>query len=239
MSSRSRTATVAGVFYLVTEVSAIAGVLLYGSVLSDANYVGGAGADTRVLLGALCEFVLIVAIIGSAVTLYPVVKRYGESVALGCVCGRLLEAAVIAVGMVSVMSIVTLRQDGAAAGTDDGSLVAVGQSLVAVHDWTFLLGPSFILGMNSLLLAYLMYRSQLVPRFIAWLGLIGGPLVTLSAVNVLFGIYDPSTHVVAAIPVFTWEVSLAVYLIVNGFKQSPVTPSDPTTVRVPAPLPVG
>ncbi|WP_084757373.1 DUF4386 domain-containing protein [Micromonospora cremea] len=148
----------------------------------------------------------------------------------------LLEAAVITVGMVSVLSIVTLRQNGAGPSTDDGSLAAVGQSLVAIHDWTFLLGPSFILGMNTLLLAYLVYRSQTVPRIIAVLGLIGGPLVTTSAVAVLFGLYSPVDHAIAALPVFAWEVSLAVYLIVKGFRPSPFTVRDISSVAAPATL---
>jgi hypothetical protein len=236
MSSRSRTATVAGVLFLITEVSAIAGLALYQPVLSDANYVGGAGADTRVLLGAFSELILVIAVIGTAVTLYPVIKRQNEGIALAHVCGRLLEAAVITVGMVSVLSVVTLRQDGAGASTDDGSLAAVGQSLVAIHDWTFLFGPSFILGMNSLLLAYLVYRSQLVPRFIAMLGLIGGPLVTTSAVAVMFGLYSPVDHAIAALPVFAWEVSLAIYLIVKGFKPSPITARNMPSVEAPAAL---
>jgi hypothetical protein len=236
MGSRSRTATVAGVFFLITEVSAIAGLLLYQPVLSDANYVAGAGVDTRVLLGAFCELVLIVAVIGTAVTLYPVVKRQNEGVALGYVSGRLLEAALIAVGMVSVLSVVTLRQDVAGGAGTDGSLVAVEKSLVAVHDWTFLIGPNFVLGMNSLLLAYLMYRSQLVPRFIAILGLIGGPLVTTSATAVLLGAYDQSVHTITALPVFAWEVSLAIYLIVKGFKPSPITARSIPSVEPPAAL---
>jgi hypothetical protein len=223
MTSRSRTATVAGVFFLITEVSAIAGLALYQPALG-ANYLGGAGADGRVVLGAVCEFILIVACIGTAVTLYPVVRKQNEPVALGYVCGRLLEAGIIAVGIVSVMSILTLRQNVAAGAiTDDGSVAGLGMLLVAVHDWTFLVGPSVFLGLNSLLLAYLMYRSGLVPRFIAMLGLIGGPLVALSAVNVLFGSYSPTTHAISAVPVFAWEVSLAVYLIVKGFKPAPAT----------------
>jgi hypothetical protein len=229
VSSRSRTATVAGVFFLITEVSALAGLALYQPVLSDPNYVGGAGADGRVALGAFCELILVVAVIGTAVTLYPVVKRQNEGIALGYVCGRLFEAAFIAVGIISVLTVVTLRQDVAAgAGTDVGSLATVGKSLVAIHDWTFLLGPSFVLGLNSLLLAYLMYRSQLVPRFIAVLGLIGGPLVTTSAVAVMFGLYSPTTHAVSALPVFAWEVSLAVYLIAKGFKLSPDAANIPS-----------
>lgn len=226
-SSLRRTAIVAGVFFLITELSALAGLALYQPVLGDVNYVGGAGADGLVALGALCEFILVIANIGTAVTLYPVVRRQNEAVALGYVSGRVMEAAIITVGMVSVLSVLTLRQDAAAGtGTADGSLVAAGKSLVAIHDWTFLLGPSFVLGLNSLLLAYLMFRSGLVPRFIAVLGLVGGPLVTVSALGVLFGLYGPGAHAISAIPVFAWEVSLALYLIIKGFKPSPITAPD-------------
>jgi hypothetical protein len=171
VSSRSRTATTAGVFFLITEVSAVAGLLLYLPALTDAGYVGSGGDDGRILLGAMSELVLVLAIVGCAVTLYPVVRRQNEAMALAQVCGRLLEATIITVGMVSVLAVITLRQDGAAAGTDEASLVAVGQSLVAVHDWTFLVGPTFFLGANSLLLAYLVYLP----------GGAGGPLLDVLA----------------------------------------------------------
>ncbi|MFF3689918.1 DUF4386 domain-containing protein [Streptomyces sp. NPDC002187] len=229
MSSTRRTAVAAGVFFLITEIAAIAGLVLYRPVLSDANYVAGAGADSRVLLGGFFEVILVAAVIGTAVTLYPVVKRQNQSVALGYVCGRLLEAAVIIVGTVGVLSVVTLRQDLAGApGADKASLVAVGGSLVAIHDWTFLIGPNFVLGANSLLLAHLMYRSRLVPRFIAVLGLVGGPLICASAIAVMFGLYDQLSAwgSIAALPVFAWEVTLAVFLILKGFKPSPVIAHD-------------
>jgi Domain of unknown function (DUF4386) len=117
---------------------------LYHPVLSDANYVVGAGADTRVLVGGLSEVILALSVVGTAVTLYPVVKRQNHSVALGYVCGRLLEAAVIVVGIISVWAVVTVRQDLAgAAGTGNAALGTVGKSLVAIHDWTFLLGPAW------------------------------------------------------------------------------------------------
>ncbi|GEM37139.1 hypothetical protein NN4_16580 [Nocardia ninae NBRC 108245] len=211
---------VAGVLFLITEVAAVAGLLLYQPVLTDVNYVVGAGSDGRVLLGGLLELVLVAAVIGTATTLYPVLERHGKSLALGYLCARLLEGAVIAMGTVSVLSVVTLRRGSA--GIDDPTLIAVSKALVAVHDWTFLLGPNFILGANSLLLATLMYRSQLVPRPIAVLGLIGGPLICASATAVLFGRYDQLSAwgSVAALPVFAWEVSLAVYLICKGLGQS-------------------
>lgn len=138
--------------------------------------------------------------------------------------GRLLEAALIVVGIISLLSIVTLRQDAAgAAGGHDASLITTGKALVALHDWTFLFGPGFIIGINTILLASLMYRSQLVPRTIAVLGLIGGPVVFLSSIAVLFGLYEQTSAVaaVAAIPVFAWEMSLAGWMIAKGFKPSP------------------
>jgi hypothetical protein len=146
--------------------------LLYDPVLNDPDYIVGAGADNRVFLGAFLELLLIIANIGTAVALFPILKRQNESVALGYVTARVVECAFIAVGILSVLSVVTLRQE--AAGADAGSLVAVGKSLVAIKDWTFLLGPGFVVGVgNGLLLGYLMYRSGLVPRPMAVLGLVG------------------------------------------------------------------
>jgi len=225
MSPTRRTAVVAGAFFIVTEIAAIAGLVLYQPVLNGANYIVGSGADTRVFLGAFFEVILAIAVIGTGVTLFPILKKQNEGVALGYVCGRLLEAAVIVVGIISILSVVTLRQDLAGtAGTDNAALAAVGKSLVAVHDWTFLLGPNFVLGVNSLLLAYLMYRSGLVPQFIAVLGLVGGALVCASATAVMFGLYEQVSAwgSIAALPVFAWEVSLAGWLIVKGFKPSPI-----------------
>lgn len=221
MSTRSRTATIAGVLFLITEVSAIAGLALYQPALTDTGCVTGAGSDGRILLGVVCELILVVAVTGTAVTLFPVIKRQHEGIALGHVALRLLEAAVITVGMVSMLGLVTLRQDGVVPGGSADAVLVVGQALVAVHDWTFLLGPSVFLGLNSVLLAYLVHRARLVPRGITWLGLLGGPLVATSAVAVILGAYGPVTHAITAVPVFAWEVSLAVYLIAKGFRSAP------------------
>ncbi|SDI33988.1 protein of unknown function [Actinokineospora alba] len=220
MSSTRTTAVTAGVFFLITEITAIAGMALYQPILADPNHPGG---DGRVLLGGLFELLLVAAVIGSAVTLYPVVKRQNHGLALGYVCARLLEAAIIVVGTISVLSVVTLRQD--MAGADN----VVSKALLAIHEWAFLLGPNFVLGANSLMLAALMYRSRLVPRAIAVLGLIGGPLICVSATAVLFGLYEQLSPVgaLAALPVFAWEVSLALYLIIKGFRRAAPTATLP------------
>ena len=226
MSSPRKIAALAGAFFIIAAVAALAGLALYGPVLSDPRYiVTASGGDVRVLLGAFCEVILAIAVIGTAVTLFPVVRRQNEGIALGYVVGRVVEAVVIVVGIISLLSVVTLRQDLAgAAGANAASLVALGKALVAVHNWTFLFGPSLAIGVNTLMLAYLMYRSGLVPRLIAVLGLIGGPLVFASSAAVLFGLYEQVSvwGSIAAIPVFAWEMSLAVWLIAKGFNPSAI-----------------
>jgi hypothetical protein len=158
-------------------------------VLDDPRYIVGAGADTSVSLGAFLELILIIANIGTAVVLFPILRRQNEVLALGYVTARIVECVFIALGILSLLTVVTLRQE--AAGADAGSLVAVGESLVALHDWTRLLGPGFVVGVgNGLILGYLMYRSALVPRGMAVLGLIGGPLIIASGVAVLLGVIE-------------------------------------------------
>jgi hypothetical protein len=184
-------ARVFGVLFLITFLTSIPAFFFYGPVLNDPRYIlGGGGGDTRVSFGAFLELILIIANIGTAVVLYPIVRRQNEILALGYVTARILECVFIAVGILSLLTVVTLRQ-GAAAGADSGSLVALGESLVALHEWTRQLGPGFVVGVgNGLILGYLMYTSRLVPRGLAVLGLIGGPLIIVTGVGVLLGVLE-------------------------------------------------
>jgi Domain of unknown function (DUF4386) len=219
MDSWRKTAFVAGVIYLVTFAS-IPTLSLYGSVRNDPNYILGPGPDTPILIGAVLEVIVALACIGTAVALYPVVKRQHEGVALGFVGARVLEAATIFAGVVSLLSVVTLRQSGA--GTD---ALATGHALVAFNNWTFLLGQSFLPVVNAVLLGSLLYRSRLVPRIIPLVGLIGAPLLLTSDLGVLFGLWPQVSAVTAigALPIALWEFSLGVWLVVKGFKPSPIT----------------
>jgi len=210
--------------FLITYITSIPPVLfLYGPLLDDPRYiVGGGAADNGLFLGALLELLLIIANIGTAVVLYPVVKRVNEILALGYVTARVIESVFIAVGILSVLSMVTLRQE-AAAGADAGSLAAVGQSLVALHDWTFRIGPGFVVGIgNGLILGYLMYRSGLVPRSMAILGLIAGPMLIARFVGILFGVFEPGSVLggLMVAPEFLWELALGIWLTVRGFNPS-------------------
>jgi hypothetical protein len=234
MDSNRRTATIAGWLMIITFITSIpAALVLYKPILDHANYIVGGGADTRIALGAFLEMLLIVANIGTAVVLYPILKRQNEGLALGYVTARLVESGFIAVGILSVMAVVTLRQD--AAGADSASLITAGKSLVAVHDWTFRLGPGWVVGIgNGLILGYLMYRSGLVPRRMAMLGLIGGPLILISGTAVLLGVIDAgsSAQAIATIPEFFWELSFGIYLVVKGFRPSPILSGDSDPISV-------
>ena len=145
MDSVRKTAFVAGALYLITFITAIPAVFLLEPVLKHPDYIVSSGADTQVLFGGLLDLVNAFACIGTAVSLFPVVKRQNEGVALGFVTARVMEAAIIVIGVVSLLSIVTLRQAGPA-GADAASLVTAGRALVAIRDWTFLLGPSLMPG---------------------------------------------------------------------------------------------
>jgi hypothetical protein len=216
--------------YLITFITSIPALFVfYAPVLTDARYIVGAGADTSVAFGAFLELLLIISQIGTAVVLYPILKRQNEILALGYVTARVIECVFIAVGLLSLLTVVTLRQE-AAAGADAGSLVAVGESLVALHDWTFRLGPGFFVGVgNGLILGYLMYTSRLVPRGMAVLGLVGGPLIIASGVAAMFGVIEAggAVQAIATIPEALWELLLGIWPIVRGFNPSAIARLQP------------
>ncbi len=228
------TAIATGVLFLITHVTSVGAALLYTPAQNNPDYILGSGSEFQILLGVFLEVILALTVTGTAVALYPVVKRYNDGVALGYVGLRTLEAAVIAVGVVPLLALITLRQT-AGADADVGTLVTVGQALVVLHNWTFLLGPGLICGTNTVLMAYLMYKSRLVPRFIPILGLVGGPLIFAVNAGQLFGLYDqiPTSIGFVVIPIFAWEVTLALWLIVKGFRSNATTSEidAPTTVN--------
>ena len=202
----------------------------YDPILNHADYVVGSGEDIRVAVGALLEILLAIAGIATAVVIFPIVKRVSESVALGYVASRTVESILILVGVVSLMSVVALRQDLADAANDSGALVDVARGLLAVHDQTRLLGPQFCAGLgNGILLGYLMWRSRLLPRPLVMIGLIGGPLALLAGIGVLLGAWDITSGLPVALtaPEAIWEFSLSVWLLVRGFRPSPILTGQP------------
>ena len=211
--------------YLITFITSIPAYFFYVPVLDDPRYIlGGDGADTSVAFGAFLELTLIIANIGTAVVLYPILRRQNEILALGYVTARIVECTFIASGILSLLTVVALRQE-TAAGADAASLLTAGNALVALHEWTRLLGPGFVVGVgNGLILGYLMYTSRLVPRPMAVLGLVGGPLIIASGVGVLLGVIEAGGVVqgIATIPEFFWELLLGIWPIVRGFSPSAI-----------------
>ena len=232
MSSTRRTALIFGVLYLATFVFSIAGVLLYNPVLHPVKFMAGTGGDTRVRLGAVCEVFLIIANIGTALVVYPIFRRAYRVLSLGYVTARLMECTFIAVGIVSYLAVVTLHQQSA--GGAAGSLVNDARALVAVRNWTFVLGPGFVVGVgNGLILGSMMYRSGLMPRGLAMLGLIAGALICITGLLVVLDVIPRggTVQAIATIPEFIWELSLGIYPIVKGIKASPILEAGPPTSR--------
>jgi Domain of unknown function (DUF4386) len=221
-----RTARTAGWLMALTFLTSIpAALILYDSILNDTDYIFAAGDDTRVKLGALLEIFLMIGNVGTAVVMYPILRRYSETLSLSYVASRTIEATIIGVGAISLLSVVTLGDDLAASIGPDGitSLDIAGRTLVAVHDWTFLLGPGFCVGVNGILLGWMMYRTGLMPPRLAMLGVIGGPLIFASAIAVLFGAYEQDgLHALFSVPEAAFEAAFAIYLIVKGFRPSPI-----------------
>ncbi len=217
-----RTATIVGWLFVITYVTSIASKVALYPPLFEGDYITGPGEDTRVLWGALSEAILIIANIGSATALYTVIKQRHPNLAISYVAARIMESVFIGVGVLAVLTVVTLRQDYAAA--DDLSaagLATVGDALTVLQEWTFGLGPSFVVGVgNGCILGYIMYRTGLVPRRLAMFGLVGGPLIILSGSAAMLGVIelDGTWQALSAAPEFVWELGLGIYLIVKGFR---------------------
>jgi hypothetical protein len=227
-----RTALAAGVLFLITFATSIPALALFQPVLDDpAGYISGAGEDSRIYLGVLLELILIAANIGTAVVLFPALRRQSEVLSLGFVAARIMESVFIAAGILCVLGIVSLGQDDPGAGS-----LAV--SLAAIKDWTFLLGPGMVVGVgNGLILGYLMYRARLVPRRMAMLGIVGGPVLLAAGIGVLFGVVEPGGTVqsLATVPEFVWELSLGIYLTVLGLRGRSVARDARALSREPQP----
>jgi hypothetical protein len=208
-----------GLLFLITFVTSIPPfVSFYVPALSDPAFVLGGGFDMSVSWGALLEMLLIVSNIGTALALYPVLKKRFEMLSLGYVTARLTESGFIAIGIIALMALNTLRMQ--AGDADHDSLLIAGHSLVAVHDWTFRLGPGFVVGIgNGLILGYMMWKTRLVPRAMSILGLIGGPALLVAGTAVLLGVIPGGSvpQGLATVPEFFWELSLGLWLLIRGF----------------------
>lgn len=215
-----RTAFAGGLLYLITFIASIPAALLLQPMVSDPDWIVSTAAAGDVRFAILLDLVNALACIGTAVALYSVVKREHEGLALGFVTTRMFEAAVIAIGVVSILAVVTL-QDPSATGAQAASLIAVGSGLVAVRDWTFVLGPGMAC-LNAVMLGTLLFRSGLVPRWMPALGLIGAPIFGSWVVGMVLGLTQTGTawHSISVAPIFIWELSIGLWMTFVGFRRS-------------------
>jgi hypothetical protein len=229
-AAEQRTARIFGAWFLGTFIFSIPAYFFYDPLLNHADYVTGSGQDVRIAVGALLEIMLAISGIATAVVIFPIVKRVNESVALGYIASRTVESILILVGVLSLISVVTLRQDVGGAADNGGALTDVARGLLAVHDQTALLGPQFCAGLgNGILLGYLMWRSRLLPRPMVMFGLIGGPLALLAGIGVLLGAWGRTAGLPVALtaPEAIWEFSLSVWFLAKGFRPSPILTGPP------------
>jgi hypothetical protein len=220
MQDDQRHGRIFGILFIITFITSILAYILFQDILDDpAAYIAEDGKDNVMYLAVLLEFFLIVANVGTAVVLYPIAKRQNQALAIGFVAARIIESVFIAAGTIFILGVVSLRQD-----SPDAADLAV--SLAALKDWTFLFGPGFTVPLgNGLILGYLMYRSGLVPRRMAWLGMIGGPLLFVSSTGDLFEWWETGSTIpgLFVIPEFIWEAFLGIYCAIWGFrKDSPI-----------------
>ncbi|KRF04819.1 hypothetical protein ASG89_21190 [Paenibacillus sp. Soil766] len=235
MNVNRRTAIKVGILFIVAALTSIIGLILYNPLLNDANYlIQGAEHANQIILGAIFELTLVVSAIGTSILLFPILRKHNESIALGYVCFRFLEAIVIMIGIISVLSLLTLSQEFVnTVAPNESSFRTSGTLLIAIHDWTFLLGPNFLLGINTMMCSYLLYKTKLVPRFISYMGLTGATLIFIAALLEMFSIIAQLSTwgAILAIPVAAYEMTLAVWLLVKGFDAPSSTSSGKITIN--------
>jgi hypothetical protein len=226
MNSNRKTAKIVGILFILAAVTAVIGLNLYDPILNGPDYLlKGSEHANQVILGAVMELILVVSAVGTATTMFPLLRQYNETIALWHVCFRFLEAIIITIGVISVLSLLTLSQEFVAAGAPDpSSFHSSGIILQAIHDWTFMLGPLFMLGINTVMYSYIFYKTKLVPRFISILGMTGASCVFICSLFVMFGVFPQISFwgAVLAVPVAANEMILAVWLIVKGFNGNAI-----------------
>jgi hypothetical protein len=223
MNSFRTHALLTGVFFLVTDVTSIVGLLLYQPLLNNPSFITSPGMNvTQILIGTILEIILAASAAATALTLYPILRKQNHSMALGYVIFRAMEATVILVGVMCILTVLSLRLDFLAIGGDQSVYQTIGKAFIALQKWTFLFGPNIVLPINATILGYLLYKSRLVPRGISLLYLVDAPILFISSIFILFGFYEPTSpfHILLAMPLLAFEISFSVWLIAKGFNPS-------------------
>ncbi len=219
--------TITGLFFILATLTAIVGAKLYDPILTTPDYlINGARYSSQIVMGAVFELVLAIANIGTGIMLFSFLKHYNESLGLAYLVFRLLEVVFILIGVISVLSLLSLSYSFADVNSGNGNTYyLIGTSLKSIHSWTVLLGPHFMLGVNTFVYSLAFYKSGLVPKRLAFLGIFGAILIFTAALLLMFSAIPmlSGAHILLTIPVASYEMVLAAWLIVRGFNVDEVT----------------
>ncbi len=218
-----KNAILTGIFFIAASTTAIIGLVLYNPLLVSSNYLTeGAANSFQIILGAVFELILVASNIGTAIMLFPYLRKYNIHLGLGYLCFRFLESVTILIGLISVLALLTLSISFTGNPAADINLFSsVGISLKAIHDWTFIVGPHFLLGINTFIYSYTFFKSGLVPKKLSTIGITGAILIIITALLKMFGVTEgfSALTVVLALPVALYEMILAGWLITKGFNM--------------------
>ena len=234
MDSNRKTAIIVGVLFISATVFSILGTGVFiEPILDDPDYLLKASAnENQVLIGVLLELIAAGAVAGTAIALFPIFKKHNEALALGYVGGRTIEGVSIIVSAIGALSLLTLSGEYVAAAPDAPNIQTLGTVLLAERDWNFLVGPNIVFSVNALMVSYLLYQSRLVPRFLSVWGLIGAPLILAAGLLIMFGFprFSPISALLA-LPIASFEMVLAGWLIVKGFNPSAIASKSAKTEK--------
>jgi len=217
MDSYRKTAIIVGVLFITATVTSILGGLLIASVIdSPDDLLNVSGNENQMIVGSLLVLVDAISVVFIAIMMFPILKKHNEGLAPGYVGLRILEAVVFIVGVISILSLLTLSQKYVEGTLDASNFQALGTLLLGVYDWSWVVGPLIFFALSTLPFYYLLYKSKLIPQWLSGWGLIGGILVTLFGLLSMFGI----SPAILAGPIAVQEMVLAIWLIVKGFNPS-------------------
>lgn len=222
ISFNKSNAKITGWLFIVAAVSSIIGLKLYDPILSDNNFIVSANNHyNQIIFGAINELILVASATGTGIMLYPLLKRYNESMGIGYLSFRMLEAVFIIIGLLSILTVLSISEsyvDGAI--TDKANAQNLGLSFISLHKWTFMLGPNFMLSINTFIYSFVFYKTKIIPSNLARLGLLASFLIMTAAILELFGVIQQISTwgILLALPIALYEMTLAIYLITKGTK---------------------
>jgi hypothetical protein len=221
MNSNRKKTIIAGALYII---GTIAGILSIAPAIDASDYLFKASANAnQVLFGALFQFIMTIAYVGFAITLYPILRKFKESLALGFLSFRIIAAVLNIIGFISLLLLLSLSQEFVKIGTSDSLyFLALGDLLRTGRDFVNHIAMILSLSVGSLMFYFLLYQTKLIPRWLSLWGLLGTLFTILASLLIMFHIIDIITtiYIVLNLPLILLEIVLAIWFIAKGFDSN-------------------